>query len=170
VFAGEVNGHGNLYTVNADGKGLMQLIAHGGSWPAPGGNGSIAFANHGGLYLMHANGSVRRLVKRGVLTADCVPNSRHIVYATGLHTFIVKTTGGTPRRLKGGDGAEFPVFSPTGTRIASLQSLPDPEAGGNSVDTIVVQEAKNGRPVSEHAIGDNLGVITGGPLAWQPKP
>jgi Tol biopolymer transport system component len=170
VFAGMVNGHRNLYTVNANGTGLKQLTTNGGSWPAPCGNGSIAFVNNGALYLRHANGSVRRLAKPGVLTADCAPNSRSIAYATGFHVFIVETTGGNPRRLKGADGAEFPVFSPSGSRIASLQSLPDPESGGYSVDTIVVQEAKNGRRVGKHAIGDNLGVITGGPLAWQPKP
>ena len=169
VFAGTVNGHQNLYTVNAAGTGLKQLTRHGGSWPAPCGNGSIAFVNRGALYLMRADGRVRRLVKRGVLTADCAPNSRSIAYATGFHLLIVRTTGGKPRRLKGGDGAEFPVFSPNGSRIASLQSLPDPQAGGYPVDTIVVQEARNGRRVSKDAIGDNLGVTTAGPLAWQPK-
>ncbi|HET9104016.1 MAG TPA: hypothetical protein VFN55_11755 [Solirubrobacteraceae bacterium] len=62
------------------------------------------------------------------------------------------------------------MFSPDGSRIASLQSLPDPESGGSSVDTIVVQQARTGRRVHAQAIGDNLGVITGGPLAWQPTP
>lgn len=170
VFAGMVSGHQNLYTVNADGSGLRQLTRNGGSWPAPCGSGSVAFVNHGALYLRRSNGSVRRLAKRGVLTADCAPNSRSIVYATGFHVFVVRTTGGKSRRLEGADGAEFPVFSPNGSRIASLQSLPDPEPGGSSVDTIVVQEAKNGRRVHKDAIGDNLDVITGGPLAWQPKP
>jgi Tol biopolymer transport system component len=170
VFAGTVNGHPNLYTVRSDGTDLKQLTTNGGAWPAPCGNGSIAFVNNGALYLRHGNGGVRRLAKRGVLTADCAPNSRSIVYATVVHVFIVKTTGGKPRRLKGADDAKFPGFSPNGSRIASLQSLPDPEAGGYSVDTIVVQEAKNGRRVRKDAIGDNLGVITGGPLAWQPKP
>ena len=170
VFAGTANGHQNLYTVRADGTGLKQLTTNGGSWPAPCGNGSIAFVNKGALYLRHRNGSVRRLAKRGVVTADCAPNSKSIVYATVFHVFIVKTTGGKPRRLKGAYGAEFPVFSPNGSRIASLQSLADPEAGGYSVDTIVAQAAKNGRRVLKDAIGDSLGVITGGPLAWQPKP
>ena len=102
MFAGTANGHQNLYTVRANSTGLKQLTTNGGSWPAPCGNGSIAFVNNGALYLRHRNGSVRRLAKRGVLTADCAPNSRSIVYATASHVFIVKTTGGKPRRLKGG--------------------------------------------------------------------
>jgi WD40 repeat protein len=170
VFAGTADGRQNLYTVNADGTGLRQLTTTGGSWPAPCRNGSIAFVNQGALYLRKASGSVKRLARRSnVLEADCAPNSRSVVYTTGLGVFIVKTAGGT-RRLKGVAGAEYPVFSPDGTRIASLQSLPDSEAGGYAVDTIAVQLATNGRRVRKDAIGDNLGVMTCGPLAWQPKP
>jgi len=62
------------------------------------------------------------------------------------------------------------VFSPNDKRIASLQELPSADAGGNPVDTIALQNASTGRRVAEETIGDNLGVETCGPLAWQPQP
>ena len=171
IFAGTVNTQTNLYTVNADGAGLNQLTTHGGSVPVPCRNGSIAFINDGALFLRSANGSrVKRLAGRGVLTADCAPNSKSIVYNTGSHVFIVKTKGGKPRKLKNTDGAEYPVFSPNDKRIASLQELPSADAGGNPVDTIALQNASTGRRAAEETIGDNLGVETCGPLAWQPQP
>ncbi|HET9104017.1 MAG TPA: hypothetical protein VFN55_11760 [Solirubrobacteraceae bacterium] len=78
VFAGTVSRHQNLYTVNAAGTGLRPLTTAGGSWPAPCRNGSIAFVDRGTLFLRQRNGRDRRLASRGVLTADCAPNSRSI--------------------------------------------------------------------------------------------
>ena len=167
VFAGKANGVSNLYTVNADGTGLRQLTTKGGSWPAPCATGSIAFVSHDALYVMRANGSGLRRLARHASTPDCAPNGESIVYEGRGDDFIVNTRGGT-RRIKGGDGS-WPVFSPDGALVASEQDLPSSEAGGYPVPSIAVVQPKSGRRVRKESIGDNLGVVDVGPLAWRPK-
>jgi TolB protein len=168
MFAGKAKGITNLYTVNADGTGLRQVTTKGGSWPAPCANGSIAFVNHDALYVMRANGSGLRRLAGNASTPDCAPNGKSIVYEGRGGDFIVNTGGGRSRRIKDGDGS-WPVFSPDGARVASVQDLPSSEAGGYSVPSIVVVERKTGRRVRKQAIGDAAGAVTVGPLAWQPK-
>jgi hypothetical protein len=173
VFDGKASGSTNLYTVNADGTSLRQLTSHGGSWPAPCANGSIAFIKHNALYLMRANGSGLRRIARHASTPDCAPNGKSIVYegpgssASSLRgDFIVNIRGGT-RRIKAEDGS-FPAFSPDGGLVASVQDLPDPQTGGYSVPSVVV-ERKNGRRVRKVSIGNNLGTAQFGPVAWRPR-
>ena len=171
AFAGTVNGHQNLYTVHSDGAGLKPLTTNGGSWPAPCGNGSIAFVNHGALYLRHADGSVGRLARRGVLAADCAPNSKSIAFATSRHIFIVKTRGEKSRRLKHGDGAAYPCSRQTGPASPPCRAFQTPNRVGTPSTRSWCGRPRTAGGSSKHAIGDNLGVITGGPLhAWQPKP
>ncbi len=168
VFAGRAGNQTNLYEVATDGTGLKQLTTKGDSWPAPCANGTIAYVNRGALYLMRADGShVRWLVKRNVSTPDCAPNSRSIVYQGRVADFIVKTSGGKPRRVAGG---ATPVFSPDGKRIASVEDLPDVESGGSSVQTIVVVKQKNGHRIRKQAIGDAAGAETIGALTWPSSP
>jgi Tol biopolymer transport system component len=174
VFTGVAKGAANLYTVNPDGSGLEQLTTKGGSWPAPCANGSIAFINHGALYLRRANGSGLRRLARHASTPDCAPNSKSILFegpGTSKRAlagdFIVNTTGGT-RRIKGQDGS-FPVFSPDGRFVASVQDLPDQQTGGYSVPSVVVVVRKNGHRVRKVSIGNNLGTAQFGPVAWRPK-
>jgi hypothetical protein len=169
VFDGKVNGKRNIYRVGADGTGLRQLTTKGGSWPAPCANGTIAFVNHGALFVMRANGRVvRRLVRRNAATPDCSPSSKSIVYGGGRGDFMVNTKGGRPRRIKGENGG-FPVFSPDGKLVASDDSLVFGDTGGSSVAAIVVVKLKNGHRVRSVEVGDPAGLQGLGPLAWQAK-
>ena len=170
IFAGTVNTQTNLYTVNADGAGLKQLTTHGGSVPVPCGtdrsrSSTTARCSSAGQTAPGSSGSPGAAYSPP--TARRTARASSTTRAPRLHR---KTKGGKPRKLKNTDGAEYPVFSPNGKRIASLQELPSADAGGNSVDTIAFQNASTGRRVAEETIGDNLGVETCGPLAWQPRP
>lgn len=169
VFAGTMSGHRNLFSVNADGTGLKQLTTQGGSWPAPCGNGAIllreprralpdarrrqrqtprqAQRTHGGL----CTEQQERRLRDGPQRLHREDHGRQAAVAQGRRRCRV------PRLLA----------KRLGHRLTAEPS--GPAGGGYSVDAIVVQKAKNGRRVSKNSIGDNLGVMTGGPLAWQPK-
>ena len=154
VFTGTKHNQRNLYEVGIDGTRLTQLTRSGGSWPAPCGNGSIAYLHGSALYLRQPNGRSRLLVASGAQTPDCAPNSGSVTYQTTKDQCrIVSTAGGTSRAVRG-HCYEWPTFSPDGTRIGSISQE-------NSVTVITL----SGRTISSRDPG-----YTAAFPAWQPLP
>ena len=134
---------GNVYTVKADGTGLLQLTGDGQSGgPAWSPSGKrIAFSRRGFIFVMHANGRFPRKVERlGHSTQPAwSPDGKRLVFVHAVMAapagaqqdlWTVPSAGGTPTRLThdfptghtacdsrvGGDGD--PVWSPRGDIIA----------------------------------------------------
>ncbi|HEV8451527.1 MAG TPA: hypothetical protein VGQ45_08845 [Gaiellales bacterium] len=115
----------NIYTVNQDGTGLMQLTSDGqSSDPAWSPNGRrIAFSRRGFIFVMTSTGTSPRKVAHLGHSAQPAwsPDAKRIAFAHLGDIWTVAAAGGTPTQLTH-DAATCPdsepTWSPLGGRIA----------------------------------------------------
>ena len=161
---------GALYSVLADGSGIVKL-GDGASdvvW-SPDGR-YIAYRADGALYSVLADGSGIVKLGDGARYAGWSPDGSHLAYqtgdsscTTGSDLFTARADGSKVTKLS--DNAIQPVWSPDSTRIAywKFQLDPevedyDPEARWTWIYNLSVEVSGiGGERIAEHATGDKVG-------------
>lgn len=161
---------GNIYTINPDGTGLVQLTRDGQSVePAWSANGKrIAFVRRGFIFVMTQRGKWPRKVTRlgHSYQPAWSPNGKRLVFAHMGNIWVVRAAGGTPvqlthDRIAAGTCTADPAWSPLGGTIAFTEISPGYLDGDGrcSIENfhavqIVVRRLKNG---VRHTISDAFG-------------
>lgn len=183
VFAAQaqIGGPTNLYLVGSDGTGLRQITTGGGTNPAPCADGRIVYNRGIQLYVLSANLRTSRHLTQGSL-ADCSPDSRAVVFLKGYTLHTIDINGRHPRRLSAiGAASGRPTFSPTGGRIAYVQT---DQCAHNCTQGrcypavyMLTTITLSGSVLDRRRLGGTPCINGGGPigdmfgqLAWQPLP
>jgi len=156
VFASDRTGNYEIYTMDLDGKNLLNLTRGStGTSPSWSSDGKmIAFDAHG-IWVMDADGNnQRRITKEGFegnYSPSMSPDGQKVVYYSrrdgSLNLYIIDVNGENERKLTDSIfGDEFPSWSPDGKKIA----FDSGRNGGNA--EIFIMDADGSNP---HNISDN---------------
>jgi len=117
------------------GGALVSALLAGGAGSTTGTSGLIAFTRSDGIYVMRADGSATRVLRRGGEPRALAwsPDGRKLAFvasqgSNGQAIWVMNADGSDPVRLV--EGGYSPTWSPDGGRIAFSGELPDRKGPG----------------------------------------
>jgi hypothetical protein len=157
---------GQALLVASDGSAATELTTSAAA-PDVAADGRLAFVRDRNVHIRDASGTVRPLTRGGGFHPSWSPGGRFIAFSRRGHVFVVRSSGGKPRRLARGTD---PVWSPDGTQIAFFRRA----LSGEEWTYLYVLSRRTGRVrrVSDQVFDfhDDWGTGASAGLDWQPLP
>jgi Tol biopolymer transport system component len=115
------NGVRDVYTIGCFACGVKRLTFKGGTQPAWGSKGLIAFARSGNVYTMNESGkSLKRVTGKGGAQPNWSPHATKLAFTRKGNVYIVGSNGKSLKRLTGKGGSQ-PAWSPDGKKIVFVR-------------------------------------------------
>ena len=127
AFDRQDDGYNWIYVIDADGTGLRRLTANFNYDPVWTPDGRISYLDDRGIWVMHADGSDKRLLARlkpevqpyGGTPMVWSPDGEAVAFISGGELWVMNANGTGRRKLSGGGGKALdPVWSPDSQKIA----------------------------------------------------
>lgn len=137
AFDRQDDGYNWIYVANADGSGVRRLTANFNWHPDWTPDGRISFIGDGGIWLINANGSGKRLIAQAPIEITgreasvmaWSPDGARVAFSTGSALWVMRSDGTARTKLYGDPDRQtgYPVWSPDGRQIAFTQGDGDLE-------------------------------------------
>jgi Tol biopolymer transport system component len=124
-----------------DGSDRGRLVAK-ASAPDVSSSGRLAFVRHRNVHVLKADGTARRLTRKGGDQPSWSPRGKSIAFTRKGWVYTVPAGGGRVRRVTRGFN---PVWSPDGKQIAFFRTVPSALNFGRGVTFLHVLDRRSGR-------------------------